>query len=70
MRRSKTPELVRQEFYGLFMAHFATWGLLHEAALEAGEAPDRYSSSLRLRLEPWMRLWHTVQFWYSVLVTS
>ena len=41
--RSKTPALVRQEFYGLLMAHFAIRGLLHEAALEAGEDPDRLS---------------------------
>lgn len=30
--RSKTPELVRQEFFGLLMAHFAIRGLMHEAA--------------------------------------
>jgi hypothetical protein len=41
--RSKTPELVRQEFYGLLMAHFAVRGLMHEAALRAGEDPDRLS---------------------------
>ena len=41
--RSKTPQLVRQEFYGLLLAHFAIRGLLHEAALEAGEDPDRLS---------------------------
>ena len=41
--RSKTPELVRQEFYGLLMAHFAIRGLLHEAALQADEDPDRLS---------------------------
>lgn len=41
--RSKTPELVRQEFYGLLMAHFAIRGLMHEAALKAGEDPDRIS---------------------------
>jgi hypothetical protein len=41
--RSKTPELVEQEFYGLLMAHFAIRGLLHEAALQAGEDPDRLS---------------------------
>src|SRR6266851_4816432 len=29
--RSKTPDLVRQEFYGLLMAHFAVRGLMHEA---------------------------------------
>jgi hypothetical protein len=41
--RSKTPDLVRQEFYGLMMAHFAVRGLMHEAALKADEDPDRLS---------------------------
>jgi len=41
--RSKTPELVRQEFHGLLMAHYAIRGLMHEAALRAGEDPDRLS---------------------------
>jgi Insertion element 4 transposase N-terminal/Transposase DDE domain len=41
--RSKTPELVKQEFYGLLLAHFAIRGLMHEAALKAGEDPDRLS---------------------------
>jgi hypothetical protein len=37
--RSKTPELVRQEVYGLLLAHYAVRGLLHEAALGAPEGP-------------------------------
>ena len=41
--RSKTPDLVRQEFYGLLMAHFAVRALMHEAALTANEDPDRLS---------------------------
>jgi len=41
--RSKTPALVRQEFWGLLLAHFAVRGLMHEAALRAGEDPDRLS---------------------------
>ncbi|MFH1176720.1 MAG: IS4 family transposase [Acidobacteriota bacterium] len=41
--RSKTPELVLQEFYGLLLAHFAVRGLMHEAALKADEDPDRLS---------------------------
>jgi hypothetical protein len=41
--RSKTPELVEQEFWGLLMAHFAIRGLLHEAALKADEDPGRLS---------------------------
>jgi hypothetical protein len=41
--RSKTPELVRQEFFGLLMAHYAIRGLMHEAALKAEEDLDRLS---------------------------
>ncbi len=41
--RSKTPELVRQEFWGLLLAHLAVRGLMHEAALRADEDPDRLS---------------------------
>jgi IS4 transposase len=41
--RSKTPDLVRQEFYGLLMAHFAIRGLMHESALTGNEDPDRLS---------------------------
>ena len=41
--RSKTPDLVRQEFYGLLMAHFAVRGLMHEAALRVDKDPDRLS---------------------------
>ena len=41
--RSKTPDLVQQEFYGFMMAHFAVRGLMHEAALKADEDPDRLS---------------------------
>lgn len=41
--RSKTPELVRQEFFGLMMAHFAVRGLMHEAALSADRDPDELS---------------------------
>jgi Insertion element 4 transposase N-terminal/Transposase DDE domain len=41
--RSRTPDLVRQEFYGLMMAHFAIRGLMHEAALRADDDPDQLS---------------------------
>ena len=41
--RSKTPDLVQQEFYGFMLAHFAVRGLMHEAALQADEDPDRLS---------------------------
>jgi hypothetical protein len=43
--RSKTPTLVRQEVWGLLLAHFAVRGLMHEAALQANEDPDRLSFS-------------------------
>ena len=33
--RTKTPDLVRQEAYGLLLAHFEVRGLMHEAALAA-----------------------------------
>ena len=41
--RSKTPDLVRQEFYGLLMAHFAIRGLMHEAALRGDVDSDTLS---------------------------
>jgi Insertion element 4 transposase N-terminal/Transposase DDE domain len=41
--RSKTPDLVQQEFYGMLMAHFAIRSLIHEAALKVDEDPDRLS---------------------------
>ncbi len=41
--RSKTPQLVKQEFHGLMMAHFAIRGLMHEAALKADIDPDQVS---------------------------
>ncbi|MGH9556840.1 MAG: IS4 family transposase [Terriglobales bacterium] len=48
--RSKTPQLVEQEFYGLLMAHFAVRGLMHEAALQADEDPDRLSYTHAVRV--------------------
>lgn len=41
--RSKTPDLVLQEFYGLLLAHYAVRGLMHEAALKADVDPDGIS---------------------------
>ncbi|MDP2730147.1 MAG: IS4 family transposase [Dehalococcoidales bacterium] len=41
--RSKTPDLVRQEFYGLMMTHFAIRGLMHEAAIKGDIDPDKLS---------------------------
>jgi len=41
--RSKTPEGVRQELYGLFLAHYAVRFLMAQAAMEAGVDPDHLS---------------------------
>ena len=46
----QTPELVRQEFWGLLLAHFAVRGLMHEAALKADEDPDYLSFSHAVRV--------------------
>jgi hypothetical protein len=41
--RSRTPELVRQELWGLLLAHYAIRSLMAEAAASAGLDPDRLS---------------------------
>jgi Transposase DDE domain len=41
--RSKTPEGVRQELYGIYLAHYAVRVLLARAAVEAEVDPDRLS---------------------------
>jgi len=41
--RSKTPELVKQEMWGLLLAHFAVRQLMTEAAVGHGRDPDRLS---------------------------
>jgi len=48
--RSKTPDLVRQEFYGLVLKHFAIRGLMHEAALRADQDPERLSFTHTVRI--------------------
>jgi Insertion element 4 transposase N-terminal/Transposase DDE domain len=48
--RSKTPDLVRQEFYGLMLTHFAIRGLMHEAALRADEDPHRLTYTHTVRV--------------------
>ncbi len=48
--RSKTPDLVRQEFYGFLLAHFAIRSLMHEAALTVDVDPDRVSSVHAVRV--------------------
>jgi hypothetical protein len=41
--RSKSPELLYQEFYGLLLAHYAVRAWMHEAACKAELDPDRLS---------------------------
>jgi hypothetical protein len=41
--RSRTPTGVLQELYGLLLAHYALRAVMHEAAVQAGIAPDRLS---------------------------
>ena len=48
--RSKTPDLVRQEFYGLWLAHFAVRRLMHEAALQKDIDPDELSFKKSLQI--------------------
>ena len=43
MLRSKTPEGVRQELYGIYLAHYAVRVLLAHAAVETELDPDRLS---------------------------
>ena len=57
--RSKKPDLVKQEFFGFLMAHFAVRGIMHQAALKADEDPDRLSfihavRVIRRKLVPWV----------------
>lgn len=57
--RSRTPVLVRQEFYGLLLAHYAVRGLMHEAALHGDVDPDRLSfvhsvRVIRRKLAQWV----------------
>ncbi len=48
--RSKTPALVKQEFYGLLLAHYAIRGLMHEAALKGDTDPDTLSFTHTVRV--------------------
>jgi len=45
--RSRTAEGVRQELYGIFLAHYAVRVLMYEAACEAGLDPDRLVAGQR-----------------------
>ncbi len=48
--RSKTPEHVRQEIYGMLMAHFGVRAVMHEAALEERIEPGELSFLHALRV--------------------
>lgn len=41
--RSRTPELVHQEIYGLVLAHYVVRSLMYEAACGAGKPPETLS---------------------------
>jgi hypothetical protein len=48
--RSQRPELVRQEVWGLLLAHYALRRLMHDAAERCGRDPDRISFVHTLRV--------------------
>src|SRR6266851_5533919 len=48
--RSKSPELVYQELYGLLLAHYAVRAWMHQSALQADLDPDRLSFSHALHV--------------------
>jgi hypothetical protein len=48
--RSKTPDLVEQEFWGLMIAHRAIRGLMHEAAIAHNKDPDELSFVSAVRI--------------------
>ena len=48
--RSKTPELVQQELWGLLLAHFAVRQLMTQAAWPRGLDPDRLSFTHAVRV--------------------
>jgi transposase IS4-like protein/DDE family transposase len=48
--RSKSPELVYQELYGLRLSHYAVRAWMHQSALQADLDPDRLSFSHALHV--------------------
>ena len=48
--RSKTPDLVRQEFYGWVLAHYAVRWLMHQAATAHRQAPRSLSFTANVQL--------------------
>ena len=47
--RSKTPQLIEQEFYGLLLAHRAVRSLMWRAAVATNQDPDRLSFTHAVR---------------------
>lgn len=48
--RSKSPDMVEQEIYGLLLAHYGVRELMCQAADEAGHDPDRLSFARSVRV--------------------
>lgn len=48
--RSKTAELVRQEYFGWVLAHYAVRWLLHQGAIHAGRGDDELSFTAHVQL--------------------
>ena len=48
--RSKTPDLVEQEFWGIFTAHYALRAFMTEAADTVDLDPDRLSFTRTLNI--------------------
>ena len=48
--RSKTPELVRQEFYGWVLAHYAVRWLMHQGAANSQQAGEDLSFTAHIEL--------------------
>ena len=48
--RSKTPDLVEQEFYGMLLAHWAVRSMMNEAAQQEDLDPDRLSFAHSIRV--------------------
>jgi hypothetical protein len=65
--RSRSPDLVLQELYGLLVTHYATRKLMAEAADQAGIDPDRLSFTRALNI---VRRQVTAQAAFSPLTTE
>jgi hypothetical protein len=48
--RSRSPQLVEQEVWGMLLVHHAIRALIHQAATDGGLDPDRLSFTRSLRV--------------------